>query len=157
MSRDLDIGGLTFVFVDTKNEVLETTKVGRKFLIVKRKKTETRKGRATSVKTYYEILIRARRKWDREVCQLTNEEVIKGELYWANFRYQPNYDHETTSLTSNFEQAMQVIDCFKQNPNWFDKPRNHFANNNYYSGPVGKGGGWKTRDSGINWKREYGW
>ena len=46
MSRDLDMGGLTFVFVDTKNEVLETTKVGRKFLIVKRRKTESRKGRS---------------------------------------------------------------------------------------------------------------
>tara|TARA_R110002073_G_C9378427_1_gene572782 strand:- start:294 stop:749 length:456 start_codon:yes stop_codon:yes gene_type:complete len=151
MSRDLDMGGLTFVFVDSKNEVLETTKVGRKFLIVKRRKTESRKGRITGVKTYYEILIRAKRKWDREVCQLTNKEVIKGELYWSSFNYQPNYDHSTTSLTSNFEQAMKVIDCFKKHPNWFDKPRGIFANNRYYSN------GWKTRDSGIDWKREYGW
>ena len=108
MSRDLDMGGLTFVFVDSKNEVLETTKVGRKFL-------------------------------------------IKGELYWSDFKYQPNYNHMNTSLTSNFEQAMKVIDCFKKHPNWFDKPRGIFANNRYYSN------GWKTRDSGIDWKREYGW
>lgn len=155
MSRDLDMGGLTFVFVDSKNEVLETTKVGRKFLIVKRRKTESRKGRITGVKTYYEILIRAKRKWDREVCQLTNKEVIKGELYWSSFNYQPNYDHSTTSFTSNFEQAMQVIDCFKKHSNWFDKPRGHFANNRYHTNV--RGSGWKTRDSGIDWKREYGW
>ena len=106
MSRDLDMGGLTFVFVDSKNEVLETTKVGRNLLL---------------------LLI--------PFLSFSQQDVP--DRYWVD--------------DSNFEQAMKVIDCFKKHPNWFDKPRGIFANNRYYSN------GWKTRDSGIDWKREYGW
>lgn len=139
---------LGFVFIDTKNEVLEATKVGRKFLIVKRRKTESHNGRTRKQITYYDILVKDKRINQPRRCQLTKELVIKGEPYWKGFNYQTA--GKMTNCTNTFEQAMQVIDLFKQNPHWYDKPRKKFANNTYYCKKTNK---WKTRDSGINWER----